>query len=260
MAVVKKDSPSQEENLIRGPGTSLFEWQASHSLVLVPTITHRELVPDGKRLVIVAPHPDDETLGCAGVLAGMRGREADILMIAVTDGEASHPGSRHWTRLRLRQQRPLESVSAIARLGLDVHALKWQRLGLPDRGVAQLENQLTELLLALLRPDDRVVTTWQLDGHSDHEATGRATAFAAAKKRACLIEVPVWAWHWAHPQDTRIPWARARKLLLDPQVLAKKRQAIEAHASQVNAQGAAAAVLGPQTIERLLQPFELVFL
>jgi LmbE family N-acetylglucosaminyl deacetylase len=256
---VKIQSPPAE-NLIRGPGTTLAEWQSSLALEQVPTITHQQLVPQGHRLVVVAPHPDDEILGCAGLLAGMKGREADVLMIAVTDGEASHQGSLTWPASRLRQQRPLESTRALEQLGLDIDALNWQRLGLPDSDVAGLERQLIDCLTTVLRPGDRVITTWQLDGHCDHEATGRATALAASKTGACLIEVPVWAWHWARPQDPRIPWARAHKFLLDPLLLARKRRAIAAHVSQTNPDGQNPAVLDEETIERLLQPFELVFL
>ena len=247
------------ESLIRGPGTSLAQWQSSPALARVPMISHRTLVPQGSRLVVVAPHPDDEILGCAAILAGMQGREADILMIAVTDGEASHPGSRQWSPARLRQQRPLESVHALQRLGLDTQALHWQRLSAPDSAVPDHEDHLAARLMALLEPGDRVVTTWRHDGHCDHEATGRATERAARQKQACLIEVPVWAWHWAHPQDPRIPWARAHKLMLDPPQLARKREAIAAHVSQVNADGDNGAVLSDDAIERLLQPFELVF-
>lgn len=164
------ESVSQGENLIQGPGTSLAQWQASDWLARVPTITHHQLVPAGQRLVVVAPHPDDEVLGCAGILAGMKGRETDVLMIAVTDGEASHPQSHHWTPTRLRRERPLESTRALARMGLDVTALDWQRLGLPDSGVAGQEGLLIERLAALIRPQDRVITTWRFDGHCDHEA------------------------------------------------------------------------------------------
>ncbi|WP_397453313.1 PIG-L deacetylase family protein [Pseudomonas sp. NA-150] len=248
------------KNLIRGPGTPLTEWQASLSLACVPLISHQALVPPGQRLVIVAPHPDDEVLGCAGALAGMCGRENEVLMIAITDGEASHPGSREWSRSRLRHQRPIESARALAELGLDVSTLCWQRMRIADSQVAAAEHRLTEHLQALLRPTDRVMTTWRFDGHCDHEAVGRATARAAAESAALLIEVPIWAWHWAHPQDPRIPWQRARKLLLDDELLERKRRAIAAHVSQVTAQGMASAVLPEETLERLLQPFELVFL
>lgn len=250
---------AEAENLIRGAGTTLAEWQASHSLACVPTITHQQLIPTGHRLIVIAPHPDDEVLGCAGILARMRGREADVVMLAVTDGEASHPRSQQWTPSRLRQQRPLESLRALDCLGLDANALDWQRLGLPDSAVAGQEDQLVERLLDVVCPGDRVITTWRLDGHCDHEATGRAAACAASQRKACLIEVPIWAWHWARPDDPRIPWARARKLMLDEKVLAQKRRAINAHASQVSTDGWASAVLDQETIERLLQPFELVF-
>jgi LmbE family N-acetylglucosaminyl deacetylase len=258
--VAVKCEASAPENLIRAAGTTLAEWQTSPALACVPIISHRQLIPEGQRVVVVAPHPDDEVLGCAGILIGMKGREADVVMVAVTDGEASHPGSREWTPARLRQRRPLESLLAIDRLGLDGHALNWQRLGMPDSGVAGQEEQLVERLLAVIRPGDRVISTWRLDGHCDHEATGRAAARAVSARKACLIEVPVWAWHWARPQDPRIPWARAHRLMLDAQALVLKRRAIEAHVSQITTDGGAPAVLNQQTLERLLQPFELVFL
>ena len=250
----------QAENLIQGPGTSMAKWRTSRALARVPTISHADLVPPGARLVVVAPHPDDEILGCAGLLAGMQGREEQVLLIAVTDGEGSHPGSTVWTAARLRQQRPLESVQALERLGLDTNAMNWQRFSAPDSRVPEHEEQLGAWLSAMLRPGDRVVTTWRHDGHCDHEATGRASAHAARIQHACLIEMPVWAWHWAHQEDPRIPWERAHKLLLDQPLLAHKRQAIDAHVSQVTADGTTAAVLSAETIERLCQPFEVVFL
>lgn len=250
---------AQPENPIQGAGTPLAEWQASPLLAGVMPITHLDLVPLGHRLVVIAPHPDDEVLGCAGILAGMKGREADVLMIAVTDGEASHPGSRTWTRSRLRQQRPQESACALGLLGLAVDHINWRRLRLPDTAVAQREDHLVARLLELIRPGDCVVSTWQLDGHCDHEATGRAVAYAASQNKARLVEVPVWAWHWAQPQDRKIPWPRARKLMLGEHVLALKRAAVNAHISQVTADDHRPAVLTRETLDRLLQPFELVF-
>ncbi|WP_414708940.1 PIG-L deacetylase family protein, partial [Pseudomonas sp. UBA7500] len=110
------------------------------------------------------------------------------------------------------------------------------------------------------RPGDRVLSTWRLDGHCDHEAVGRASAQAAQTVGAQLIEVPIWAWHWARPDDPRLPWRRARKLALSPQQLARKRAAIAAHASQLHADGEQPPVLSQTTLQRLLQPFELLFL
>ncbi|HSC82389.1 MAG TPA: PIG-L family deacetylase [Pseudomonas sp.] len=247
-------------NPIQAPGTPLADWQSSASLQCVPAIRHDELVPPGCRLVVVAPHPDDEVLGCGGILAGMRGRENDVVLVSVSDGEASHGDSPQWSAERLRQQRPYESAEALRRLGLDLSQLTWLRLGLADGGIASHERQLVRRLLPLLRAGDRVLSTWRLDGHCDHEAVGRACLRACHDSHAQLLEVPIWAWHWASPDDPRLPWQRARKLFLDRGVQALKQHAIAAHTSQLQVDGDRAPILDRETLARLLQPFELVFI
>lgn len=243
-----------------GNGTPLSVWQASPVLGAVRLIEPLALVPAGSRLVVVAPHPDDEVLGCGGLLASFAGREHDLMLISVTDGEGSHPGSAAWPGERLRERRPLESRAALLALGLNPDRVAWQRLRLADSAVHADEGALAHALVRCLRPSDRVLTTWRLDGHCDHEAVGRACAQATATVGARLIEVPIWAWHWAQPDDPRLPWRRARKVALGPPQLARKHAAIAAHASQLGADGERPPVLGEITLQRLLQPFELMFL
>jgi LmbE family N-acetylglucosaminyl deacetylase len=242
-------------------GTSLQEWQASRALRRAPVVSIDALIPPGARLVVVAPHPDDEVLACGGLLAAMAERVEDLHLISVTDGDASHPGSQQWPVARLRAQRQVESECAMARLGLDLSRLSWQRLALPDARVAEHEAALVRALSATLQAGDYVLATWRHDGHGDHEAVGRAAAQAARLQGATLLEVPVWAWHWAHPEDLRLPWGRACKLLLSDDQLERKREAIRAHASQLHDDPSTGAppVLDRATLERLLQPFELVF-
>ncbi len=247
------------EDLFKGPATRPEQWQQSAHLARATWIEPTQLCPPGQRLVVVAPHPDDEILACGGLLASFRGREQDLLLISVTDGEASHPGSDHWTEHRLRRQRPQESRNALIRLGLDVQALDWQRLALKDSAVAREEAYLVNHLGNLLRAGDQLLCTWRGDGHSDHEAVGRACAQAAQARGAGLLEAPVWAWYWAQPEDARLPWERAYKIRLNADALQRKHLAIAAHVSQLQADGERPPVLPAATLECLLQPFELVF-
>jgi LmbE family N-acetylglucosaminyl deacetylase len=207
-------------------------------------------------VVVVAPHPDDEVLGVGGLLRRLTDRGVSALIVAVTDGEASHPGSPTLTPEQLRDRRADERSDALDRLGV---AAEVQRLRLPDGGVAEHESELEASLRAVLRSDDWCVATWTGDGHPDHEAVGRAAAAAATAPGAHLLEVPIWTWHWAVPDDARVPWDRARLVPLSAEVAAAKRRAVDAYRSQITPLSddpADAAILPPPILARLLRPFE----
>jgi len=244
---------------IAGAGTPAQAWRDDPRLRAVPAVAGEHFLAAAARVVVVAPHPDDEILACGGLLQTAAAHGVPQLLVAVTDGEASHPGSSAWPEARLRAQRPRETLAALACLGIDRPALL--RLGLPDGGVSACEHMLGARLAALLMPGDLVVTTWRYDAHPDHEACARACALAAAGCGATLLEAPVWGWHWSAPGDGAMPLARARKLPLTPAMLENKRAALRCFDSQTIADAAqgAAPVLSAQAIERLLHPFELYF-
>ncbi|MGE1173226.1 PIG-L deacetylase family protein [Pseudomonas sp. BW7P1] len=251
-----------KSNPIVGHGTSLEQWQTSCRLAALDSIDILDLVPSGSRAVIIAPHPDDEVLGCGGFLQRLASAGRSLQLISVTDGSASHPGSTRWPVERLSVVRPQESAEALRRLGLPMHQLQWLRGGFPDTQVAARESSLCDYLAGYLQAGDVVFSTWREDGHSDHEAVGRAAVEAARRVGARCHELPVWTWHWADPEDARVPWERARKIALSKMQIARKRHAIHAFASQLEGDPDAglAPVLPPHVLDRLLQPFEVVFL
>ncbi|WP_460143212.1 PIG-L deacetylase family protein [Pseudomonas sp. S3_B08] len=251
-----------KDNPIVGQGTSLQQWQGSRRLAELPAIDVLDLVPLGSRAVIIAPHPDDEVLGCGGIMQLLAAAGRPLQLISVTDGSASHPGSQRWTVERLSVVRPQESAEALRRLGLPMHSLKWLRGGFTDTQVAAQETGLSEFIAGYLHANDVVFTTWRQDGHSDHEAVGRASVEAARRVGATCLELPVWTWHWATPEDASVPWESARKILLSPTHIARKRHAAHAFASQLEGDRdvGLGPVLAPYVLDRLLQPFEVVFL
>lgn len=244
---------------IAGTGTPAAAWHGDPGLAAVPSIALDTLVAPGTRVVVVAPHPDDEILTCGALLHLLTQRGDTPLIVAVTDGEGSHPGSLAWPPARLREVRARETVAALACLGIAAPNLL--RLGIADGGVTAAERQLTDLLMAALQPGDLVVTTWGFDGHPDHETTARACAAAAAARGARLLQAPVWGWHWSAPGDGAMPLARAVRLDIPAEVLAKKRAAMLCFASQiqVDASSGAAPILPGFALERLLHPLELYF-
>lgn len=243
---------------IAGAGTPAAAWQACARLAAVPLIAAAELVPAGSRAIIVAPHPDDETLACGGLMHALQAAGCDLQVISVTDGDASHPGSALWPPAALAERRALELRTALALLGTAAPAV--QRLHLPDGALAHHEAALHRAIALQLRPGDVLLTTWRFDGHPDHEACGRTCAALAAASRVKLIEFPVWAWHWAAPGSNSLPWHRARTLPLTPEAAARKRSAVTAFRSQTEERGQDAPVLPPSALARLVTNQELYFL
>lgn len=247
------------DKAIVGLGTTEDAWLSWLAAQQMRSASIDDLLGDSRRLVMVAPHPDDEVLAIGGLLAQVSTVCGDVLMVAVTDGEGSHADSPQWPRSRLVAERPLESAEAWRRLGFGQTTC--ERLGLPDGGVGAHSDAMVQSLTALLRPSDVVFTTWRHDGHPDHEATGRACAVACTQIGSALVEVPVWAWHWAEPGDVRLPWHRAVRFTLDAPSAARKRHAVGAFTSQLagDASTGAGPILRSTTVQRAHRPFEIFF-
>lgn len=194
----------------------------------------------------------------SATVAGPATQGRAVAIVAVTDGEASHPGSALRPPDRLARQRADETALALARLGCRAPV---SRLALPDGHVAEHLHTLTASLARLLQPSDVVFTTWALDGHPDHEATARATRQAAAAVGARVYEVPVWGWHWAQPGEPRMPWHAAIMVPLSPQAVQRKRDAVLAFASQWERDDACpdTPILRATTLQRAQRPYEVVF-
>jgi LmbE family N-acetylglucosaminyl deacetylase len=248
------------DRAIEGAGTSESDWLGWLDRRRLPEIAPESLVPPGCRAVVVAPHPDDEVLSVGGLFGRLHRLGRELLVVAATDGTGSHDGSPLWPPERLARERPLETLEALRRLGLST-ACEVRRLGLPDGGLMRSRGMLAERVAALLRPGDVVFTTWRFDGHPDHEATGQACAAVAACMGVQLVEVPVWAWHWAPAGDARLPWSRARRVPLDADTARRKAEAVDAFRSQrlPDESTGAGPILRPTTVERARRPFEVVF-
>ncbi|WP_051551357.1 bifunctional PIG-L family deacetylase/class I SAM-dependent methyltransferase [Nocardioides sp. URHA0020] len=209
-----------------GTGTSAEVWSSD------PRWADRApLSLDGvRRLVVVAAHPDDESLGAGGLLATAHERGIDVELVLLTAGELSHPMSPTHSRERLALRRVGEAKRALAAVA-PTAALT--RLALGDGSVAESEHAVAAKLVDLIGDgaDTLVAAPWRHDGHPDHEAAGRAASVAARRTDATLVEYPVWWWHWATPSEA--PWDGIRRLDLTDAARSRKDRAIAAHTSQV---------------------------
>ena len=176
--------------------------------------------PDARRVLVVAPHPDDETIGCGGTLALLADAGAEVRVVVVTDGEAT-AGSPHPPTETAARRRG-EAVAACAALGVGAPV----HLGLPDGAVA---DHATSLRVALDRVRDAldpqlVLVPWLLDRHPDHRACARSVT--ALVGTDADVEV------WGYEAHVPVPPTRAVDVTA---VVDRKRTALAAHVTAAHA-------------------------
>jgi LmbE family N-acetylglucosaminyl deacetylase len=235
-------------NLIDAPGTAESCWQEWTGFGGLPVAS----VASWRSAVVVAAHPDDEVLGVGGTMSILAASGARLRLVAITDGEASHPGITD--PAALAERRADETTAALGRLGAaDTEVV---RLRMPDTGLARLETEITSVLNELAAGFDVCLAPWPHDAHADHEAAGRAA------RRACesTLCYPVWMWHWARPGDRRVPWHRGLCVPLDPAQVTAKQAAIGCFASQLEVRPASAEpVLPPGIVAHFTRTCEVLF-
>lgn len=204
------------------------------------------LVVDAARVVVIAPHPDDETLGCGGLIHDLVEGGSQVQVVTVTDGEASHRSWPELASLRRREQR-----EALGMLGVPASPTF---LGVADGTVAEHRDQVAAALRGVLDDVDLVLAPWSLDGHSDHDAVGRIAAEVTAGPDTVLLAHPVWAWQWAIPGDlSGLRWCRYD---LEPTTRHTKVDALSSHRSQLTERNGPA-VLVPEVRDRAGRPYEV---
>jgi LmbE family N-acetylglucosaminyl deacetylase len=200
--------------------------------------------------LVLAPHPDDETLGCGAVILRKIAAGTPVTVVVFADGRHSHR-SVHLTPAGVGALRHAEMVEAGRRLGLPAESLR--QLGFEDRMLTGHEDELVEVikgLVAELRPEE-VYVTGAFEPHPDHSALGRAArrALAQSDRPPALMEYPIWMWSQLWDGGISAPW-RVRlgtiKAGLDLLLLRRKPakvrsteyveaklHALDAHASQL---------------------------
>lgn len=189
--------------------------------------------PTDESVLVVVPHPDDESLMFGGVLAhcGLRGTPVHVL--AVTDGGAAYPDvvdPRALARLRCREQH-----DALAELGLADATLT--RLGIPDGCVADHEDVLVETIAEIVAGGHvgAVLAPWEHDHHTDHEACGRAAGRARSRLGSDVNRefTVVSGLFWSMLRTPAPPDVALASFALTSRHLARKTAAIRRHRSQV---------------------------
>ena len=187
--------------------------------------TQPGVLPAARKVLVLAPHPDDEIFGCGGAIALYARQAVPVHVHILTDGAGY---AQQAQRAQIRATRQEESRLALARLGSGIHCefgpyqdrALLQESSLIAHMVALLEQHAPELVIA--------PSPWEI--HPDHQACARAAAAAMALwQRRTQADVGLMLYEIGSP-------LRPNLLLDITSVWEAKEQAMQSFASQLEQQ------------------------
>jgi LmbE family N-acetylglucosaminyl deacetylase len=199
----------------------------------LPMVELCDLVSGG--LVVVAPHPDDESLGCGGLIAAAVDAGRPVRLLVVSDGTGSHPNSKRYPRDALRRLRETEALAAAHALGLSESCVGFLRLR--DTAVPVTGPDADHACAAILGAIDEcrartICVTWPFDPHCDHVASAHLVDKAVAGRPDLrVLHYPVWGWTLS--PETEVPGPPCGVRFGVEKLLPRKAAAIAAHRSQL---------------------------
>jgi LmbE family N-acetylglucosaminyl deacetylase len=221
----------------------------------------REALAD-RPFIVIAPHPDDESLACGGLIANACRQGLSAKVVIVSDGAGSHPNSKTYPPERLTTLREAEARQAGAELGLRPDEMVFLRL--PDRFVPH-EGEDAERAINVIADCVKeseagsLFVSWRHDPHCDHEASYRiAREVQHRVGNVKLFEYVVWG-HTLPPSTEVDPIRSGFRISIDHEAMERKRRAIAAHRSQVTTlidDDPGGFLLGQIDLDRFDRPYE----
>ena len=186
-------------------------------------------------IMIIAPHPDDEVLGCGGMLAGRTstGKRTEVLFL--TEGDAAHQGCCTAQANQIGAERRGLAYGASDILGVpkgQLHFLDGRDGRLPRKGQDGFTDLAEKIAKYLEKFEPEVIfCPHPFEGWSDHMAAEELTRSALDRLtyQPRLYHYCVWFWYsMPLARAWRIDWRKARLLDIAEQV-PLKRQAMRTY-------------------------------
>ncbi|HAX91740.1 MAG TPA: hypothetical protein DCY07_05980 [Rhodospirillaceae bacterium] len=214
-------------------------------------------------LMVIAPHPDDETLGCGALIARMRANGVPVRIIVVTDGSAA-PTLQPMPRESLVAMRRSETQKAVQALGVQPESIVF--LDYQDGKAAQSLSAIAQDIASQiwLHAPALILSPYGLDAHDDHRAVADAIDHlcASGKITVPVFEYPMWFWPvLAFRQLLSHPTRGVVRKIPAQDFLVNKTQAANAYQSQFGALTGEAGIghLPKGFMRQNLQAYELFF-
>ena len=189
---------------------------------------------EGERVVIVSPHPDDEILGCGGLISRLNSKNKELFIIFLTKGENSTTEIDKEDLISERMRLTFQAAGIVGQPYSNIHYLNFEdgRVGEQDE-----ENERLSSLINTIRPDT-VYVTHRLEGWNDHYMAFELTREIVKESEIRLFEYCVWLWYKTQLKDLlKIGIKNVHSIKLSAKENSDKRAAIAVYLDTKNDKG-----------------------
>ena len=174
-----------------------------------------------KRSLIIAPHPDDEVLGCGGLIHRMVNQGRDVHVAILTGGEKSLVEVEDEELKCVRRRLALHAASQLGLAEDKIHFLDY-----PDGGVSAACSETSKLqaLISNIRPS-AIFIPHRGEGWNDHVVV-RSIVQQLDLGEASLYEYCVWMWYY---NIWGLDWKNANLLSMNDTEYKAKRDAMKVY-------------------------------
>jgi N-acetylglucosamine malate deacetylase 1 len=210
-------------------------------------------------IIIFAPHQDDETLGCGGLIAFKRKQNLPTRVVFLSNGQGSHANYNQERMAQLIKQRQQEAIAALSILGVASSEIDF--LGYPDGNLSHLSelehHNLVQAIVTILNryQPQAIYLPHALDGHADHEATYTLVkeAMALATPQTEIWQYLIWLfWERTLFFNLKLSQINDPYLLEISEVKNLKKEAIAAYSTQHE-------VLPSAFLKQFYLPYEIYY-
>ena len=180
-------------------------------------------IDERKDILIIAPHPDDEVIGCSGLIQRTLAAGHQVYICILTGGGASHKGCCSISSNELKSKRRNLAKSIDAQLGLPIENL--YMLNFPDGNINKdnIECEKLREVIEKLKPQSIFIPHQKGEGWSDHIEAGNIVKNIIEGTSIHLYEYCVWFWYY---NVWGLDWKNARLLKMTKRQHQSKLQAI----------------------------------
>jgi LmbE family N-acetylglucosaminyl deacetylase len=218
-------------------------------------VTHESA---GRSTLVMAPHPDDETLGAGATIMRKVDAGTPVQVVVISDGATWPPWKEAADNIATRYS---ELRASCRMLGLPDDAVT--HLDFPETKLDTVEDALVDAVSDVVKSHgpDEVYVTSEADPHADHAALARATLRALHGTGVRVLAYPIWQWERPRSWKRTVAAASPAETVRTDGYLERKRTALAVFRSQMaaTAGGAKNEGITPGFLSHFLTPREMFF-